>query len=135
MSTPTALLPLALVFAACSSSGAPTQSPEPAEPLEVTDIVGTWAIDLRQAPSDEAASTVLVIESVDDGVLAGSFYQSPVSQGRIKAIGGEVCFSFVTEDGSGPYLTAGRLGPDGGLKGMTNSTGRDFLNVWTGVRE
>jgi len=134
------LAPLVLVATlaantGCSRTSQATAAPStPSGPPTPADLLGSWVIDLRQSPEDAPASTTMVIEHADGGTLRGSFYQSSLEQGRVKALGDEVYFSFVTEDGSGPYFTAGRLGPDGTLRGMTNSTGRDFLNVWTGRR-
>lgn len=96
-------------------------------------LVGRWRIDLRPTPDAEPYEQELVVDSVAGGRFTGTFYGSPVREARLNGDWGALRFSFVTEDGSGPYLHAGVL-RDGRLQGMTNSTGRDFLMVWRGRR-
>jgi len=63
----------------------------------------------------------------------GTFYGSPISQGRINADWGTIRIAFVTEDGSGPYNHSAVLA-EGRLEGLTNSTGRDFLSYWSATK-
>ena len=97
-------------------------------------LVGTWKIDLRPTPDAEAYYQCFVVESVEGRTFTGTFYGSPVSEARLNGDWGALRFSFVTADGSGQYLHSGVL-RDGRLEGMSNSTGRGFLNVWRGERE
>lgn len=97
-------------------------------------LVGAWKIDLRPTPDAEAYYQRFVVESVEGRTFTGSFYGSPVCEARLNGDWGALRFSFVTSDGSGQYLHSGVL-RDGRLDGMSNSTGRDFLNVWRGERE
>ncbi|MEQ9094985.1 MAG: hypothetical protein RIE32_01840 [Phycisphaerales bacterium] len=96
-------------------------------------LVGRWRIDLRPTPDAEPYEQELVVDSVAGGRFTGTFYGSPVREARLNGDWGALRFSFVTEDGSGPYLHAGVL-RDGRLEGMSNATGRDFLMVWRGRR-
>ncbi len=73
------------------------------------------------------------MEGIDGRILQGSFYNSPVSNGRINTDWAAVHFAFTTSDDSGVYHTTGTL-ENGGLSGTTHSLGRDFLAVWTAER-
>ena len=95
-----------------------------------SDLVGTWTVDLRPTPDAPPYTTEFVVTSVEDGDLEGTFYGTAIRDGRVNTSWGEVHFSFVTEDGSGPYNTQGRL-TGNMLKGTTHSLGRSFLSVWT----
>ncbi len=94
-------------------------------------LLGSWDVDLRPSPDAPPSIAPMTIKSVDNGTLAGSFYGTPIESGRVNTLWGSVQFAFVTSDGSGPYATFGVVQPDGTIKGMTLSTGRDFLSVWS----
>lgn len=107
-------------------------SAPPAAP-SAESLVGTWQIDLRPLPTSEPYYQPFVVESVDGKRFEGTFYGSVISEGRLNTDWGAVYLSFLTLDGSGAYLHAAVL-RDGRLEGTTNSTGRDFLSVWSGER-
>lgn len=102
-------------------------------PVQARSLVGTWRIDLRPTPDAQPAYQAFVVESVEGKAFTGTFYGSEISEARLNTDWGAVYFSFVTADGSGPYLHSGVL-RGGALEGVTNSTGRDFLSVWSGER-
>ncbi len=96
-------------------------------------LIGTWSVDLRPTPGAAPYFQTLTITGVDGTALEGTFYGTPFTEGRVNTDWDTVYFAFVTEDGSGPYAHSGRL--EGGvLKGLSLSTGRDFLSVWTAAR-
>lgn len=95
-------------------------------------LVGSWTIDLRATPDAEGYFQEFVVTSVEGNEFKGTFYGSPIEEGRINSDWGKVHFGFVTKDGSGTYHHAGSL-KDGKLEGTTLSLGRDFLSVWSGV--
>ena len=102
--------------------------PEPA----AEDLLGTWDVALYFSAEAPPSGTVMEITAVNaDGTLAGTFYQSAFESGRYTRRGEDWVISVLTADGSGPYATSGRLGPDGIIEGQTLSTGRDFLMAWT----
>ncbi len=126
-----------LLAAGCSGTGAKTDdtvtgTASPAAP-PAESLVGEWQIDLRPLPTSEPYFQPFVVESVDGKRFEGTFYGSAISEGRLNTDWGAVYFSFLTLDGSGAYLHSGVL-RDGRLEGTTNSTGRDFLSVWSGQR-
>ena len=93
-------------------------------------LVRAWRVDLRPTPDADAYFQPFRVDSVADGVITGSFYGTPIENGRIDMNWGVVHFAFTTQDGSGVYHTSGVL-RDGRLQGTTHSLGRGFLNVWT----
>lgn len=95
-----------------------------------TKLIGTWQVDLRSTPDAEEYFQEFVVTSIDGKTFQGSFYGSPISQGRINTDWSAVRIAFVTEDGSGPYNHSAVL-ENGKLEGLTNSTGRDFLSYWS----
>lgn len=96
-------------------------------------LAGTWTIDLRPGPAAAPAPASMIIESVDDGTLAGTYYGSPILNGRVNVSWGRTHFAFVTEDGTGSYHTSGVIEGDR-ISGTTHSLGREFLSVWSGRR-
>ena len=143
------LLPLALVLAAnicfpgSSQAGAAAAAGDVSATTSATFkatpemLLGTWIVDLRPTPDAPAYLKKLVITSVAEGKLTGTFYDgSPLQAGRLNDTSGDfICFAFFTDPGEGAYNTSGRLvGPDR-LEGMTLSTSRGFLLPWHAVRE
>ncbi len=113
----------ALVLAGCSSI-APTKD----------GLVGTWRVDLRPTPGADAYYKEFVVTRVEGNVFEGTFYDTTIESGRLNSDWGEVHFAFTTRDGSGAYNTSG-IWDGTGMRGTTHSLGRDFLSVWTAVRE
>ena len=113
-----------------------TSCAEPAAPA-AESLVGTWTVDLRPKPDAPAYLKKLVITSVADGKLEGSFYDgSPLQFGRLNATTKPMlCFAFNTDPGEGVYCTSGRLLDHDHLEGMTLSTSRGFLLPWSAVRD
>lgn len=97
-------------------------------------LLGAWTVDLRPTPASAAAPAPMVIESVDNGAITGTFYGSPIRDGHVNVAWGRTHFAFVTEDGSGVYHTTGVLDGDQ-ISGTTHSLGREFLSVWRAHRD
>ncbi len=100
-------------------------------------LIGTWTVDLRPKPDAPAYLKKLVITSVVDGKLEGSFYDgSPLQFGKLnRTAKPALCFAFNTDPGEGAYCTSGRMIDQDHLEGMTLSTSRGFLLPWTAVRD
>ncbi len=112
---------------ACSSNAA--------KPVIAEDLLpGTWKVDLRPKPDAEPYYKEFVIEAVQGSSFSGTFYDAPISEGRINNDWGKLRIAFVTSDGSGPYYHSATL-ENGVLEGLSNSTGRDFLAYWSAVKE
>jgi len=112
---------------ACST----VQPPSKPQPLE---LLGTWKVDLRPKPDADPYFQEFVVSKVEGKTFSGTFYGSPISQGRLNSDWGAVRIAFVTADGSGPYNHSAVLS-GGRLEGLTNSTGRDFLSYWSASKQ
>lgn len=125
-------LALVLLVASVGCSAAQVQRPQTAT-VAAPSLVGTWKVDLRPTPDADPYFQEFVVTSVDGKRFEGTFYGTPLSQGRINTDWGTVRIAFVTEDGSGPYNHSAVL-TDGRLEGLSNSTGRDFLSYWSATK-
>jgi hypothetical protein len=101
--------------------------------VDANELLGTWQIDLRPSPNDPPYYQELVVTSVEGDKFTGTFYNSPIKQGKINTTWGVVSFAFITSDGSGAYNTSGQL-KNGKVEGATHSLGRDFLMPWRGEK-
>ena len=120
------------LFSCKDEAGAPV-SPNAAE-ANLSDLIGVWDIALFYDPSEPPSATVMEISSIEDGEVAGAFYGAAFSSAQATIHRGEIIFSAVTSDGSGPYTHAGRLTSDGDFFGQTLSTGRGFVMAWEATR-
>ena len=128
MRTIIALL-FAFILAACATAPV-SKSAE----VDATVLIGKWQVDLRPAPGDAAYFQEFVVTAVDGKTFQGTFYGSPVSEGRINTDWSAVRIAFVTGDRSGFYYHSAVL-KDGRLEGLTNSTGRNFLSYWSAKKQ
>ncbi len=113
-------------FGACSSTA-------PRAGIDAGILLGAWQVDLRPTPDAEPYYKEFVVTAVKDGSFSGTFYDAPISEGRINTDWGKVRIAFVTADGSGAYYHSATL-EQGKLEGLSNSTGRGFLAYWSAVR-
>jgi hypothetical protein len=97
-------------------------------------LLGTWKVDLRPTPDAAPYYKEFVVTAVQGGTFSGTFYGSPISEGRINNDWGKLRIAFVTSDGSGPYYHSATL-ENNDLEGLSNSTGRGFLAYWTAVKK
>ena len=114
-------------------SGCAAPSKEVRPPVDAMELVGVWKVDLRPTPGAPAYFQEFVVSSVQGKTFTGTFYGAPVEQARINTDWGVVRIAFVTSDASGPYNHSATL-VGSRLEGLTNSTGRDFLSIWTATR-
>lgn len=103
------------------------------ETAQPAALVGEWRVDLRPTPDADPYYQTLTITSATDKGVKGTFYGTPFTEGCLNDDWGTVHVAFITQDGSGPYAHSARL-VDGRLEGLSHSTGRDFLAVWTAER-
>ncbi len=124
---------LAALLVCCCLSGCAAIESSP-QVLDAEILLGTWTVDLRPTPDSDPYYKDFVVTSVEGNVFNGTFYDTPVSQGRINADWGKLRIAFVTVDGSGAYNHSAVL-EGGTLEGLSNSTGRDFLSYWIAVKQ
>lgn len=97
-------------------------------------LVGTWQVDLRPVPNADPYFQEFIVTSVEGKTFTGTFYGTPVTEGRVNTDWGTVRIAFVTTDGSGPYHHSAVLAGEK-LEGLSNSTGREFLSYWSATRQ
>jgi len=108
---------------------------EAAAPLQPTQLLGTWQVDLRPTPDAKPYFQQFVVTKVNpDNSFECTFYGAPISQARINKDWGAIRIAFVTADQSGPYNHSAVL-KGTTLEGLTNSTGRDFLSYWSAAKQ
>lgn len=97
------------------------------------ELIGNWEIDLRPTPTDSPYIVKFTITKLDgEGVLQGTFYDTPFTNGRINTEWGKLHFAFTTSDGSNTYFTSGYLS-NGKLSGATFTEGRGFVMPWFSI--
>lgn len=97
-------------------------------------MLGTWQVDLRPTPDSDPYYKEFIVTGVRGGSFSGTFYDTPISEGRINNDWGKLRIAFVTADGSGSYYHSATLEREV-LEGLSNSTGRGFLAYWTAVKK
>jgi hypothetical protein len=113
---------LSFLAAAATSAAAPPPA-----------IAGNWIVDLRLSDKDAPYSKPMMLTPAPDGSLSGEFYESNIEAGRFNDRKGHQCVAFRTSDNSGPYQHSACL--EGKIvKGISWSTGRNFLLQWTATR-
>ena len=116
---------LALLLTGLGAASHPAADPQA--------LVGTWNVDLRPTADAPAYVQPMVVTSVDDGRVAGTFYGSPMVGGRVNTAWDGVYLAFSTSDGSAEYVTTARL-LDGVVTGVTYAPARDLLQPWRATR-
>lgn len=96
-------------------------------------VAGNWTVDLRLSAEDAPYSKPMVLTVAPDGSLSGEFYESIIEAGRFNDKAGRQCVAFRTSDNSGPYQHSACL-EGKNIKGISWSTGRNFLLQWTATR-
>jgi hypothetical protein len=98
-------------------------------------LEGRWKLDMSPENNSDSNFAQMIITSVSDGTLSGSFYRDGVAirEGRINTQTGTIHAALVSGDGTGQYNTAFYF-KDGKLYGTTHAIGRDFLAVWTATK-
>ena len=117
---------LALSASACTTLPA---APRP----DTRALLGTWTVDLCPQPDAPAYLKTFVVTAVTGNTFEGSFYDTPITHGRINVDWGTVRVAFVTSDRSGAYMHSAVLS-GGRLEGLINATGRGFLSYWIAVQ-
>lgn len=113
----------------CQTALAQTSVKEGDERL--SNLEGTWIIDLRPSAEDEAYLKEFVIESIEGKTFSGEFYGSRFEGGLINSNWDRLYFAFTTEDESNVYHHSGYV-LDGMVHGLTHCPNRDFVAPWTG---
>ncbi len=101
-----------------------------------TSLIGTWKLDMTPADPNDDYYEYMEIREIKEGNVKGWFYRSEVRMkyGRLDTTTGTAYIALVSGDRSGDYNTTAKL-VNGQLEGTTHSLKRNFISVWTGVKE
>ncbi len=99
-------------------------------------LVGSWILDMSPQDPDDSNYAKMVINSVKDGEMKGTFYRDGVKMknGNINTQTGVIYGALVSGDNSGSYNSTFYF-KDNKLYGTTHAIDRDFLSVWTAVKQ
>lgn len=111
-----------------------TQSYVPQNGATADALEGKWEIDLRPAPDAPPYTQVFEVTKISGNSFEGTFYGSPLEEGRINRNWDRLYFAFTTRDSSHAYYHSGYL-EDGKLYGVSYCPGREFVQPWTGSRK
>ncbi len=119
------------------AAGAPGYAAPPVvvTPVSAEPLLGQWRVDLTPSPAEGVKGryyTDMVIDSVKGDRVTGTFYGSPMENGRINRSWGAIRFAFITRDGGGGvYHHSGEMVDGRLIRGLSHAIDRDFLSVWT----
>lgn len=121
---------VALALAAASLSQPAAAAP--AEPPARAALEGAWSVDLSTDPAAPYRQPMEI--AIDaNGVVSGSFYNTPISSGRYGRNQGRQCIAFVTSDGMGDYQHSACL-EGGRMLGQSWAEHRRFVLPWVAER-
>ena len=102
-------------------------------PDRLNELIGNWTIDLRPSPDAEGYFQNFEITAINERVIEGTFYGSPISNGLINTSWDRLYFAFSTSDGTHNYYHSGYL-ENGRVYGISYCPGREFTAPWNGVK-
>ena len=100
----------------------------------MSDLLGTWVLDLRPSPESAPYLKDFDIVAFEKGNLSGTFYGTDFKNGKINTDWGKIYFSFTTGDQSGIYFHSGFI-ENGKIYGTSFSEGRNFMIPWFGEKK
>ena len=113
-----------------------TQAGEMESTPDTSVLIGTWKLDLSPHDNSDKNFAKMTIHRIDDGGFYGEFYRDGVviQKGHINTQTGTIYAALVSQDNSGSYNSSFYL-QDDVLHGTTHAIDRNFLAVWTAVKE
>lgn len=104
--------------------------------LNPSILEGKWILDLTPHKLNDSNFASMEITKATNATLEGYFYRTGVkiTEGQINTSTGKVYCALVSGDGTGKYYTSFYY-EDDKIYGTTHSIDRDFLSVWTGIKE
>ncbi len=103
---------------------------------DISVLIGKWELDMSPEDKTDFNFASMEITKVSKNSFEGYFYREGVEirAGRINTQLGIIYAALVSGDNSGEYNTAFYY-KEGILFGTTHSLNRDFLSVWTAIKE
>jgi hypothetical protein len=104
-----------------------------ADARRVSPLEGSWTVQLRLEDKDPSYTKPMVIKILSGNEVTGEFYEHAMEGGHYSKRGKRECVAFQTSDNSGPYEHSACV-KGKAIEGMSWSTGRKFLLLWTAER-
>ncbi len=114
----------------------PMEVQSQSEELDLKVLLGKWKLDMSPQDQTDANFAMMEITDVQDNSFEGDFYREGVKirSARINTQMGIIYGALISGDNSGTYNTAFYY-VDGKLQGSTHAVNRNFLAVWTAIKE
>lgn len=100
----------------------------------LSQIQGTWEIDLRPTPNSQPYLKEFIISNVTEKNFSGTFYGSDFTGGEINGNWEKIYFAFTTGDKDSSYYHSGYI-EGGKIYGISYSSDRKFITPWTGSKK
>jgi hypothetical protein len=97
------------------------------------DALGTWLIDLRPTPNDEAYLKEFKFTKIDGKKFDGEFYGYPFTGGFLNTDWDKIYFAFTTADQGSQYFHSGYI-EGKKVYGITLNEKREFVLPWRGEK-
>lgn len=110
------------------------KKPQTNNSQNLSQIQGTWEIDLRPTPNSQPYLKEFVISSVTDKTFSGIFYGSEFTAGQLNGSWERIYFAFTTGDKDSSYYHSGYI-ENGKISGISYSPERKFITPWTGSKK
>ena len=114
----------------------PQLSKAQATEINLTVLIGKWKLDMSPQDQTDSNFAMMEISEVKDNSFKGVFYREGVEikDAQINTQLGVIYGALISGDNSGDYNSSFYL-KDGILHGTTHAVNRNFLSVWTGIKQ
>ena len=104
--------------------------------INLTVLVGKWKLDMSPQDQTDSNFAMMEISEIKDNSFKGVFYREGVEikDAQINTQLGVIYGALISGDNSGDYNSSFYL-KDGILHGTTHAVNRNFLSVWTGIKQ
>ena len=104
--------------------------------INLTVLVGKWKLDMSPQDQTDSNFAMMEISEIKDNSFKGVFYREGVEikDAQINTQLGVMYGALISGDNSGDYNSSFYL-KDGILHGTTHAVNRNFLSVWTGIKQ
>ena len=104
--------------------------------INLTVLVGKWKLDMSPQDQTDSNFAMMEISEIKDNSFKGVFYREGVEikDAQINTQLGVIYGALISGDNSGDYNSSFYL-IDGILHGTTHAVNRNFLSVWTGIKQ
>lgn len=102
--------------------------------IDFQNVAGTWVIDLRPTPNNEAYLKDFIITPQKGKFFGGEFYGSAFANGQFNTDWDNLYFAFTTSNRENTYFHSGYINGNT-ISGNSYSAERKFISHWTGKKK